>query len=245
VTRDWWVAPEPPQKVATPMLFQDWANVVFVHWPCQPGMLETRIPPGLRLETFDDKAWISLISFQIPRMRAGGLPPLPGIGSGTETHLRTYVEDTEGRRGIWLLSVEFEPVLGAAIARTVFWLPYWWSPHEVEVTSSRIKYRARRGWPKEVSADIAVAPGAMIEGTPLDHFLTARWMLFMRFGPALMASVVEHPRWPLQTADIVRLDETVTPYLGVPPPIDAVAHFSTGVPARIGFPRIVASGRRS
>jgi uncharacterized protein len=227
------------------MLFQDWVNVAFVHWPCDPGTLQTRIPPGLRLEMFDGKAWISLISFQIPQMRAGGLPPLPGLASGTETHLRTYVEDPEGRRGIWLLSVEFEPVLGAAIARAGFWLPYWWSPHEVEVGTSQIRYMARRRWPKEVMADVTVAPGPSIEGATRDHFLTARWIQFLRYGPLLMAAPVEHPRWPLQSAKITRLEEEVTSHLGLPQPVDPVAHYSTGVPARIGFPRTVATERRS
>jgi uncharacterized protein len=219
------------------MLLQEWRDVVFVHWPCEPGKLEAHIPPGLRLETWDDQAWLSLISFRIPRMRVPGFPTIPGIGSGTETHVRTYVRDPHDRGGIWLLSVDFDPALGAAMARVLFWLPYWWSTHAAE-TGERVRYSARRRWPGDHHVNLAVEPGEAIEPTGRDHFLTARWILFLRYGPILMAAEVEHPRWELRSARRKSLEETVTRHRGLaPPPPDPLMHFSPGVPARIGFPR--------
>jgi uncharacterized protein YqjF (DUF2071 family) len=224
------------------MLFQDWSDVVFVHWPCEPQALAALVPGGLRLESFDGAAWLSLISFRIPRMRPMGMPPLPGLASGTETHIRTYVETADGRRGIWLLSVEFEPALGAAIARGAFWLPYWWSPHRVQTDGGRARYLARRRWPAGTAVEVSVEPGAAIRTSRRDHFLTARWILFLRYGPVLMASPVEHPRWPLRSARLLTLDESVTRRSGLPPPPrDPLVHYSPGVSARIGFPRVVPS----
>jgi uncharacterized protein len=226
------------------MLFQEWEDVVFVHWPCEPDALSPHVPDGLGLETFNGAAWLSLISFRIPRMHPMGLPPLPGLGSGTETHIRTYVEAADGRRGVWLLSVDFEPALGAAIARGVFWLPYWWSPHGVEKVGGRTRYLARRRWPADARVEVSVEPGGASRTTRRDHFLTARWFLFLRYGPLLLASPVEHPRWPLRSASLIALEETVTRRTGLPPPPeDPLVHYSSGVPARIGFPRIMPSRR--
>jgi uncharacterized protein YqjF (DUF2071 family) len=242
---DRWTNPEPPQHVAAPMLFQDWADVVFVHWQCRAADLRPHVPDGLEIQTLEGSAWLSLISFRIPSMRPGGLPPVPGIASGVETHLRTYVRSTDGRGGIWLVSVEFDPAIGAALARGLFWLPYWWSPHTVD-TGGPVRYAARRRGTGDVEVDVAVEPGEAVEGTERDHFLTARWILFLRYGPLLMAAPVEHPRWPLRSATLKSFQETVTRRRGLPPPPEGpLVHFSPGVRARIGFPRPVNDGRRS
>ena len=80
--------------------------------------------------------------------------------------------------------------------------------------------------------------GSPVEPTPLDHFLTARWGLFLpdragrtRYWPN------EHPSWPLRSASLDHLDDGLLAAGGFPGiatrPPDHV-RFSEGVRTRFG-----------
>jgi uncharacterized protein YqjF (DUF2071 family) len=73
-------------------------------------------------------------------MRPGRLPPIPGRQSGAESHLRTYVVDV-GRRGIWMLSVDIDPLLAAVGGRIPFFLPYWWA--SIRIDRARVRHDTR------------------------------------------------------------------------------------------------------
>ena len=83
-------------------------------------MVRPLVPGGLALDVADEAAWVSLVTFRIPAMRAALLPPIPGLRSGAECHLCTYVIDPEGRRGTWLLSLDIvawgtQPAIGSTV----------------------------------------------------------------------------------------------------------------------------------
>jgi hypothetical protein len=78
----------------------------------------------------------------------------------------------------------------------------------------------------------------------LDHFLSARWALGSHFGPRLMWAEVDHPRWPLHSAEVLEWDETLIRAAGLAPPQgDPIGRWSPGVEVRIGRPRLVRSRR--
>ena len=77
------------------------------------------------------------------------------------------------------------------------------------------------------------------ELTDLDRFLTSRWATYSKLpGGGLGWVPVEHEPWPLHAAHIRELGETLTLATGLPAPSSpAVAHYSPGVTARIGYPQ--------
>lgn len=134
---------DPPYRVPRPMLFQDWRDCSFIHWPYEPDAVIEHVPRGFELETYGGRAWVSLITFRIARMRPGGLPAIPGLSSAVESHLRTYVIGPNGRRGIWMLSLDIAPLAAAVLGRA-FALPYWWSKIHVSRQGAVVRNTVRR-----------------------------------------------------------------------------------------------------
>ena len=222
------------------MLYQAWRNCAFLHWGFDPDAVRPHIPPAFELDMFEGKAWVGLISFRMPSMRGGFLPPIPGLRSAAETHLRTYVRGPDGRRGIWMLSLDIDPITAALTGRFGFALPYWWTSMSVERTAKLARYRVRRrGAEGQLDLDLSVgAPLKDADLGALDHFLTARWVLYSGAGPVRAALLTEHPRWRFRRVSVRRVEESFTKVSGLPSPESPpLVHFSDGVDARIGWPR--------
>ena len=87
-----------------------------------------------------------------------------------------------------------------------------------------------------VEIDIG-APYAADELTELDHFLTARWILFSAPRSGLHHARAWHKPWPLHRARPVLVDDELVAAAGLPTPIgDPLVHYSPSVAVRIGWP---------
>jgi uncharacterized protein len=128
----------------------------------------------------DGSAWVSSITFRMPMLRPSWLPPVPGLRLAIESHLRTYVVDPEGRRGIWMLSLDIDPIAAAAIGRA-FALPYWAARSTVERDRVSATYRSQRLFPGRGRLELELDLGAELpdeDGNEMDEFLTSRWILY-------------------------------------------------------------------
>jgi uncharacterized protein YqjF (DUF2071 family) len=47
------------------IFYQEWHNVIFLHFPFEISQIESLIPSELQLDSFDNKAWISLVAFTV------------------------------------------------------------------------------------------------------------------------------------------------------------------------------------
>ena len=75
------------------------------------------------------------------------------------------------------------------------------------------------------------------EPTELEHFLTARWGLHTRAWGRTLYLPADHPRWPLHTAELLDLDDSLLAAAGLPvsgPPVSVL--YSPGVPVLFGGP---------
>src|SRR5690349_95871 len=93
-----------PGLVPNPLMFQNWDNLTFIHWPCAPELLRSLLPVDLTLDLFDQKAWVGLTPFRVVNLRPPMLPSLPWISHFAETNVRTYVRGPDGEPGIWFFS---------------------------------------------------------------------------------------------------------------------------------------------
>jgi uncharacterized protein YqjF (DUF2071 family) len=219
------------------MLLQDWHDCAWVHWRYAPEVLRPHVPAGFRLDLADGAAWVSLVSFRIPAMRAAQLPPVPGLRSGAESHLRTYVVDPEGRRGIWLLSLDIDPLPAALIGRS-FLLPYWPAGISIRRLDNTVSYRVDRQSPGDVTLEMELEIQAEeTDADDLDRFLTSRWVLYSGIGRMAAAIFTEHPPWIFRAVTVHGLQQTMTARLGLPDPGVPLVHFSPGVAARLSWPQ--------
>lgn len=217
-------------------MLQRWQSLTFLHWRYEPATIRPLVPRTVELDTFDGAAWVALTPFLLTDLRPPLVPSLPWISRFPETNVRTYVRGPDGKPGVWFFTLEADRLLAVLAARATFGLPYRWARMRVSAGESRVEYASdRRRWFGSGFSRIAVRPGDPIELQPFDNFLTARYRLYAIFGKRLAFAEIEHARWPLRRAEVLRLDQNLFVNSGVPQPLgEPVAHFSPSLDVRIG-----------
>lgn len=231
----------PPRHIAHPVMLQGWKTVAYAHWPVEPDQVQSRLPEGLIADTSDGSAWVSLVAFDMQRIRIPRTPAVPYFGTFPETNVRTYVRDQNGRPGVWFDSLDVTRLLPVVVARTSYRLPYMWAKMSIVERQNQVVYRARRRWPRSdrASSTMAVRPLDPISSQScLERFLTARWGLYTNLGSRLAYAPVEHKPWPLQRAALEYLKDDLVSAAGYEvPDLEPIVHYSEGVEVRIGLPR--------
>jgi len=241
------LSPICPTPIGRAWLRNRWDDLAFVHWPYDPGEVQSLLPAGLRVDTFDDgagqRAWVSLVPFRMRRAGPSFLPPLPWISTFAETNVRTYVVDSAGNRAVWFLSLDATRLPVVAFARWTIGFPYVWSTMTIERAADRWTYETRnRRWPRSPGATtmLTVEAGPIVEPTPLDVFLTARWGTVAEWRGALRHHPVDHPAWQLRAGKIIELDDTAVTARGLSAPIgEPFARVAEPLDARFGRPERV------
>lgn len=234
---------EPEEKVNLPVVHQAWRDVTFLHWRYEADVVQELLPDGLEVDLRDGAAWVGLTAFRVERSRPPLLPPLPQLSSFPETNVRTYAIGPTGRDGIWFLTLEVDSLLTTVAARLGYGVAYRWAAMRVERQGDDINYSSRgRVGRESVHHRITVRPDgpfAAGELTDLDHWLTGRWRGWARVAGRLAEVPVHHQPWPLWRAELGTSEETLLESVGLPSPQDdPVVHFSPGVDARLGAPRL-------
>jgi len=229
-----------PTPIGRAWLRNRWDDLTFVHWAYAPEEVQALLPDGLRVDTFEGQAWVSLVPFTMRRAGPSLLPPLPWISTFAETNVRTYVVDSAGHRAVWFLSLDASRLPVVAFARWAIGFPYVWSSMTVDRVGQRWSYTTTtRRWPRRPAAttQLVVDVGERIEPTELDVFLTARWGTVARWGGRLRHHPVDHPPWVLHDTDIVELADTALTACGLSrPDSDPVVRWAEPLDARFGRP---------
>ena len=225
---------------------QKWRDLLFIHWPFPPEVLRAFIAPQLELDLFDGTAYVGLVPFTMTGVRPAGLPSVWGLSSFHETNVRTYVRLANRDPGVWFFSLDAANSIAVRLARRLFHLPYHHARMlmEREPTSqandpATVLYAGVRRWPGPVPASYAIR--ATLGGTPqpaqpgtLEHFLVERYMLYTLWKSRLYQCRVHHTPYPIQSANILSLDETLLAAAGLDrPAMRPLAHFSSGVDVEI------------
>lgn len=112
-----------PPSCQSPVMFQRWAHLLFLHWSLAPDLVQLTLPHGLQVDTFEGKAWVGIVPFFMRGVRPAGFVSVPGISNFLEMNLRTYVRDEGGRPGIWFYSLDANQALAVCLARAVLRSP--------------------------------------------------------------------------------------------------------------------------
>ena len=226
---------------------QRWRRASFLHWPYAPRDVQRLLPSGLEVDTFDGRAWVGLVAFEMVDIAPLRLPAIPHLGTFPETNVRTYVKGPDGSPGVWFNSLDAERFLPVLVARTAYQLPYYWSRMHIAETTQGIRYVSRRRWPGQagLGGPIDVEIGDAIDDPgPLETFLTARWRLFTSTARRVRSAEVVHPPWPLYEAHATEVSIDLITDAGYPRPVGLpVGLYSPGVAVSVAVPRTVGFAR--
>jgi uncharacterized protein len=235
--------PVTPPPLRGPVTFdQQWREVTFVHWPVRPESVEAMYPPGTRPDVFGDgMTYVGLIPFAMGATKVGSALALPYFGSFLETNVRLYSIDDAGRHGVLFRSLETARLAVVPVTRIGLGVPYTWAKMRMWRRGDRIVYDSVRRWPRRgLRNRIEVAVGDVVEPTPLEVWLTARWGAHTRKAGRTWWVPNEHGPWPFRAADIIELDSELLQGSAVRPagpPLRGL--FSPGVRTRFGRPCVV------
>jgi uncharacterized protein len=227
------------------MLIQHWRDVIFLHWPVEPGLVAPLLPRRVCPDLFEGRTYVGLIALRMCRVGPPGLPPLPYLGWFPEINVRVYSAGPDGRRGVVFLSLDAARMLPATIGRTGLRMPYIWSRIRVRRQQGTVSYASSRRWPGPSGAHLrlTVDVGERVASpSPLEDFFTARWGLHVgwyRGKPLYVPN--EHPAWPLHRVTLRSLDENLLAAAGLRPvtegPVSVL--YAPGVAVRAGLPERV------
>lgn len=183
-----------------------WVELLFAHWPIDPGAVGGLLPPDLEIDTYDGQAWLGIIPFRMEDVAPRGLPSPPGLGAFPEVNLRTYVRH-RGRSGVWFLSLDAASRITVEGARRFFRLPYFHAEMAATSDGDAIAYRSRRTDRRGRPAELAIGyrpTGPVEPAVPgsLEAWLTDRMRVFaVGLDGRVVRTEIRHAPWPLQPAE--------------------------------------------
>lgn len=110
--------------MASVFLTARWCDLILANYAVDPDLLERRLPDGLDLDLFENRAVCSLVGFMFLDTRVKGIR-LPGFVNFPEVNLRFYVrEKGTDRRGVVFVRELVTHGFVAWVARTIYNEPY-------------------------------------------------------------------------------------------------------------------------
>jgi uncharacterized protein len=197
---------------------QTWHNLLFAHWPLDAQQLRSKVPSVFELDSYDNQAWIGLVSFQMSNVRPRGVPALPWISAFPEVNVRTYVRFAD-RPGVYFFSLDAGSTVAVHAARTLLNLPYHVATMTVTPRESGVEYHSRRAHASMGEFIATYGPSGspfVADQDSLDYFLTERYCLYhLEHHGAPYRIEIHHPPWYLQRAYALMTRNTMAEVNGI------------------------------
>ena len=210
-----WQDSIPGEGAPGSLLKMNWRNLLFMHWRVDTELMESLLPDGLRVDSFDGCAWVGLIPFTMDGTRPRGIPPLPGVSRFHECNVRTYVLH-DGVPGIWFFSLDAASRLAVMGGRGLWKLNYVHASFDVSKRGNTTDYALRRS--DGTSCKVSWTTGAALprsESGSLRHFLTERYCLYSAKSGKIWRGSVQHKPWKLREARVDELDDNLVAKAGI------------------------------
>ncbi|TGL71528.1 YqjF family protein [Leptospira levettii] len=188
--------------------YQEWNEVIFMHYQVDGKRLRELVPRHLELDQFDGEHWVSVVAFTMDRVHPRFTFPIQFLSTFHEVNLRTYVT-RNGKPGVYFLSIEAEKILTTLFARFASGLPYQHSP----IKRTKHSYRLRG---KRCEIGIEFLKKDKIGSTsPKELWLTERYSLYRGKNPEETAMDVHHKPWELFQVEFMKLNLRYAAYDGL------------------------------
>ena len=241
------------------LLAAHWQNPALLSWAIADAALEPLLPPGLAIDRWQDRAYISLVGLVFDRVRVLGIPALPRRYG--EVNLRFYVRrpnaGSDPAPGVVFIRQTVPHRLTAYLARRVYGEPFAVRPVRCQAAATgdaagagrrRVAYSWHSGGQWHTFRAATDAAPARARAGSLEEFLTARyWGYNGKPGRRARAYRLSRPEWTLQRATAWELDADLAAEYGprlaqAMSAAPASALLASGGPAQVHRPAPVPFG---
>ena len=213
------------RPAGNPVMYQSWRELLFLHWDFPIDVVQATLPPELKVDSWDGRAWIGVVPFWMRGIRPRGCPAVPGISNFLELNLRTYVHDDRGTSGVWFYSLDANQRLAVWAARRFFHLNYQYARMESrrdELTEWTDYRSIRQGVGIESECRFRYRPaGLAAPAVPesFEFFLLERYVLFARSPQGrLYSGTVVHEPYPVSPVEFSQWSDALFPLQGFAQP---------------------------
>ena len=204
-------------------LTAEWRHLLMLNYPVERALLEPLVPPGTSLDTFQGRAYVSLVGFLFLNTRVLGVP-VPFHRDFEEVNLRFYVRrfaNGDWRRGVVFIKEIVPKRMIAAIARAAYNEAYVALPmqHQIELqpdgSPASVDLRWQQGETAFSLRGKAANPARLPAPGSLEEFITEHYWGYVRQRDGgCVEYQVEHPRWRVWTAAEAKFEGDATPLYG-------------------------------
>jgi uncharacterized protein len=182
------------------LISQHWSDVLFLHFAADPHLLQKMVPYPLDL--YKGRAVVSIVPFQMSRIRFAFFPVIPGLAKLFELNLRTYVR-VDGKPAVYFLTLDSNHLIGVLAARLGFGLPYRWRQMKLEAQQSagETSQVSFKGQNFEVEAQISKDEAT----SDFDLWSTERYALITKRFWYHHLGHVDHKPWQLKIAQVTAI----------------------------------------
>lgn len=203
--------------------YQEWNDVLFLHWPIAKAELQPFMPTGLELDDYKGQCWVSVVCFDMHNVRFRYAPAFPPVSNFHEVNVRTYVKygDTAG---VYFLSIEAGKRLANWVCKKISGMPYRYST----INRSADCYSCIH--PPKNQLEIRYSTGGVVlQKGDLDLWLTERYCLIQENGNQLLRYHIHHLEWPIQQLTVESLTIDYQQFRGFFNSPPTLMHYSKGV----------------
>jgi uncharacterized protein len=192
---------------------QSWERLAFLHWRVAADALADVLPPGIEPDEFDGSAWVGVTPFEVHSFRLRRTLPVPLISTFPEINVRTYVT-SEGKPGIWFMSLDTSNWLAVRAARKAYRLPYHHARQAVGRSGDSIEFTSQRSDACFAGRYRPTGPVSEAEPGSFQHFMAERYCLYtVDEQLQLLRGDIHHRPWPLQPAEVeITTNSMARPY---------------------------------
>ena len=182
-----------------PVMRQNWDDLIFLHWACDPQEVQSRLPKGLFVDTFESQAHISIVGFKMNNVRPFNLPALPWLSFFNELNVRVYVVDQQGTPGVYFFSLDCDCWPAVTIARKFFSLNYISTKMKFKTDGDKHRLTAQRKESDQIAQYTWQTKKHNQKATPgtLAFHLTERYNFFTEKNGQLLRGQVHHEPYEL------------------------------------------------
>ena len=199
----------------TPVMYEKWHDLLFLHWEYDPQTIQRLLPKGLYVDTFEDKAYLGVVPFFMRDVHPRIFPSILRTSDFLELNVRTYVFDENGTPGVWFYSLDANHYLAVKAARLFFNLPYFYANMRAEFdpTNREVAFSCYRyGTDSNLKTHLryrSISDTSFSKPDTLEFFLIERYILFAYSNKKLYSGRVWHRPYQLTDVEVSNLDENV------------------------------------
>ncbi|WP_368504627.1 DUF2071 domain-containing protein [Alkalihalophilus sp. As8PL] len=191
------------KKDETALVSMNWENVLFAHWAMNPEVVQKQLPKGIKVDTYNGKAYIGVVAFLMNKIHPTILPEMISF-SLPEINVRTYVE-VDGKKGVLFFSLDTDSRVSVLGANVFVDMPYFYSDIHMETKEGQVFFESKRESSEAIFKGNYLPTGKIFkaEKDSLEFWLTERYRLYQtKKNGEIQYGNIKHEQWPLQYATL-------------------------------------------